>query len=231
MELQTGLSCSVDGVMDLNVDGEIHSTPIEIKTFSALERSEEADAFANNFGKLNRCTFGDKIFKKGIKAISYRVQVLHHTVVFKTKYVLFIIVGKNSVIYMFLISFTDDQLKKYLTLLEIFVIEHLKWTLKSSHDGFPSEILIDKELAQGNYDFDVHSIKLQFALWKQLHQIIEDKSKLISRCLQIVPNSIVYWNKNKLFVDVMSRLLSHIKIPFKKADPVLQLIVRFTFIM
>ena len=29
----------------------------------------------------------------------------------------------------------------------------------------------------------------------------------------------------------MSRLLSHIKIPFKKADPVLQLVVRFIFIM
>ena len=39
------LSCSVDGVMDLNVDGEIHLTPIEINTFFALESSEEAEVF------------------------------------------------------------------------------------------------------------------------------------------------------------------------------------------
>ena len=30
---------------------------------------------------------------------------------------------------------------------------------------------------------------------------------------------------------MISRLLSHIKIPFKKADPVLQLVVRLTFIV
>ena len=102
------LSCSVDGVIDLNVDGDIHSTLIEIKTFSALSSSEEAEAFANDFSKLNRCTFGDNIFQKGIKTILYRVQVLHHAVVLKAKYVLFIAVGKNSITYMLLISFTDD---------------------------------------------------------------------------------------------------------------------------
>ena len=90
---------------------------------------------------------------------------------FKAKYVLFIAAGNNSITYMLLISFTDDQLKKYLNLLKIFVNEHLKWTLKGSHDGFPSESLTDKGLAQGNYHVDVHSIKLQFALWKQLHLV------------------------------------------------------------
>ena len=37
--------------------------------------------------------------------------------------------------------------------------------------------------------------------------------------------------KLKFCVDVMSRLLSHIKIPLKKADPVFQLVMRFTFII
>ena len=76
----------------------------------------------------------------------------------------FIAAEKNSITYMLLISFTDDQLKKYLNLLKVFVNEHLKLTLKGSYDGFPSESLTDKRLAQGSYRVDVDSIKLKFAL-------------------------------------------------------------------
>ena len=74
-------------------------------------------------------------------------------------------------------------------------------------------------------------MKLHFHLWKKLNQIVLNYNKPIPACLQIVPSGIAHWNKNKGYVDVMSRLLSHIKIPFKRADPVLQLIVRFTFIL
>jgi hypothetical protein len=42
---------------------------------------------------------------------------------------------------------------------------------------------------------------------------------------------VAYWNKTKGFVDVMSRLMSHIKIPFKSGGPVLQLVFRFMSIM
>ena len=57
------------------------------------------------------------------------------------------------------------------------------------------------------------------------------KKSPIPRCLQIVPASITYWNKSKVYIDVVSRLLSHIKIPFGKANPIVQIIVRFIMIM
>ena len=64
-----------------------------------------------------------------------------------------------------------------------------------------------------------------------MDQIAEEKKRRIPRCLQSIPITIAYWNKNKVFVDIISRLLSHMKIPFKSADPVLQLVVRCIFIL
>ena len=57
------------------------------------------------------------------------------------------------------------------------------------------------------------------------------KERHIRNFLQTVPASIAYWNKNKVYVDVVSRILSHIKIPFGKADPILQIVVKFIMIM
>ena len=88
------LSGSVDGVIDLNIDGTIHSVPVEIKTFSAPGSIEDLAEITTSIGMYKRCAFGDNVFKACIKNIAYRVQVLHHALVFKAKHVLFVVAGE-----------------------------------------------------------------------------------------------------------------------------------------
>lgn len=87
-------------------------------------------------------------------------------------------------------------------------------------------------LKQKGYHVDVHSVRLTLQLWRSTHSLIDRHyGKPLPPCKYIVPTGIAYWNKMKGFVGVMSRLLSHIKIPFKRGGPVLQLVFRFLSIM
>ena len=74
---------------------------------------------------------------------------------------------------------------------------------------------------------DIQSIQIHFGLWKKLNEIVRTKNKPLPLSSQIVPCVVASWNKNKVFIDVMSRYLLHIKIPFKSSSPILQVIVRF----
>ena len=133
--------------------------------------------------------------------------------------------------YITLVSVPEDAIKRYFGILDKFAIRHLRWTFVGSTDPFPKDKLSDCGLALGNHDVNIHTVQLHFSIWKELHLMIKMKKRPIPRCLQIVPTSIAYWNKSKVYIDVVSRLLSHIKIPFGKADPILQIIVRFIMIM
>jgi hypothetical protein len=83
-------------------------------------------------------------------------------------------------------------------------------------------------LNQNCYHVDAHSLRLQLQLWKSTHALIKQYGdNPLPACHYIVPTGIAYWNTTKGFVDVMSRLLSHIKIPLKHGGPVLQLVFRF----
>ena len=116
-------------------------------------------------------------------------------------------------------------------MLDKFAVRYLKWTFPWITEPFPKDQLSDSGLAQGNHDVNIHTVQLHFSIWKQLHKMIIVKKRPIPRCLQIVPAYISYWNKGKVYVDVVSRLLSHIKIPFGKADLILQIVVRFVMIL
>ena len=56
--------------------------------------------------------------------------------------------------------------------------------------------------------------------------MVLQKKRPFPKCTQIVPQYVAYWNKTKVFIDVMSRYILHIKNPFKRANPILQLVVR-----
>ena len=47
----------------------------------------------------------------------------------------------------------------------------------------------------------------------------------------MVLTSITYWNENRVYVDIVSRLSSQIKISFGRVDYILQIGVRFIMIM
>ena len=107
------LCTSVDGLVQMNIDGVLQNVPLEFKTFSAYISWEASLQIANEIGKYNRCTFGDNLFKNAVDNMGYRVQVLHHALVMKTEYVLYIAAGRNEIAFMTLVSFPEDVIKNY----------------------------------------------------------------------------------------------------------------------
>jgi hypothetical protein len=222
------LATSVDGVVALNIgDAQEFNCAIEIKTMTFPHTVAEARAIAAQHTKVMLCSFGDDVFKKCLKP-EYRVQCLHHACVMGLNCVLFIVASGTNIIYYLLICMEDEDTARYEKLLDP-MKESLNWVYGDA--PFPQEGFGDG-LLQNGYHVDVHSVRLQLALWKSTHDFIaKHEMRPLPRCKYIVPSGIAYWNKTKGFVDVMSRLLSHIKIPFQKGGPVLQLIFRFISIM
>ena len=125
---------------------------------------------------------------------------------------------------MLIVSIEDQQLQLYQHILSKFLNKHLSWI--TTANCIPSEKISEEGLSGRNYHVDIQSVNIHFGLWKRLHRIVETKGQPFTRCTLIVPEAIAHWNKNKVFIDVVSRYMLHIKIPFKKANPILQLVVR-----
>ena len=56
--------------------------------------------------------------------------------------------------------------------------------------------------------------------------LIREKKKPIPKLFRIFPRSVAQWNTEESGIDLMSRYLSHVKIPFKSVSPLQQYIVR-----
>jgi hypothetical protein len=222
------LATSVDGLVELSLGGEAHfQCVIEIKTMTTPNTVNEARAIANGMNKLSICYLGDDTFLKCVKP-EYRVQCMHHACVMGVNAVLFIVASDHNIIYMLIIDLPIADVDMYESILDP-LRETLDWIYGTA--PFPTECFCEG-LGQSGYHVDVHSIRLQLALWKNTHALIRrHEKKPLPPCKYIVPTGIAYWNKTKGFVDVMSRLLSHMKIPFQKGGPVLQLMFRFLSIM
>lgn len=224
------LATSVDGLTVLTVeDGTPVEVPIEIKTFSGDESKEKANDIAKNFGEFFICTYGDDRFKKAIGTIGYRVQVLHHATVFKAKMTMFVAANKNSIIFMMLVNIPEDAKTKYENILQSFFDENLKW-ITSDSQTIPNEVadsITEKGISRNGYHIDSHSVKLHFAIRKQMMNLITIKKRPLPKCKLLVPTGVAYWNSRKGPIDVFSRLLSHLKVPFGKAGPTLQMTTFF----
>ena len=144
------------------------------------------------------CEYGDSIFFKAITNIGYRIQVLHHAMVMNAEKVLFITAQRNGIIFMLLIDIPAEIRTIYKNLLLKFICEKLEWTY--SIDGkFPAGQVSEDGLGGRGYHFDVHSIRLNFSLWKRIRLMVEKKGKPFPRCRQIVPRAVAFWNKNKVY--------------------------------
>ena len=220
------LSTSADGIMECRLGQELISkiTPIEIKTFSDRDLLCHCKRIAIEEGRVLSCNFGADLFKKCIRTVKYRVQVLHHALVFEAEQVWFVVADAHSIIFALAVKVSNNVLESYRTILKHFVDQHLHWI---NSGNLPVEQISAKGLSGRGYHVDIQSIQIHFGLWKKLHEIVRTKNKPLPLCSQIVPCVVASWNKNKVFIDVMSRYLLHIKIPFKSSSPILQVIVRF----
>ena len=107
-----------------------------------------------------------------------------------------------------------------------FVDLHLQW-IYDDIVSFPRNKLSQDGLSEKGYHIGVQSVEVQFVLWQCLHNIVKERGIPFPKFSYIAPTSVSWWNANKGYIDITSRYLSHIKVPFKGADPILQIAVRF----
>ena len=156
------LCTSVDGLIQLKIDGVLENVPLEFKTFSSYDSWNNALATAADIGKFQRCVFGNNLFKRAVGNVGYRAQLLHHTLVMRAEKILYVVAGRNEVAYMTLVSVPEDVIKRYFGILDKFAIRYLKWTFLGSTDPFPKDKLSDCGLALGNHDVNIHTVQLHF---------------------------------------------------------------------
>ena len=106
-----------------------------------MNSQEEILAIENRIGRFKSCIFGDSTLKYSISSIYYRVQVLYHTLIFKSKTFLFITTGNIAINYMLLILFKYEDLQVYHDLLKKIGNEHFKQDFKRSNNPFPTDKL------------------------------------------------------------------------------------------
>jgi hypothetical protein len=146
----------------------------------------------------------------------------------KVNAVLFVVASYRNILYMMIIELVYSDIMMYEQLLDS-VSPSLNWIY--SDQPFPTDLFGDG-LNQNGCHVDAHSVRLELQLWKSTHALIKQyDDNPLPPCHHIVPIGMAYWNKTKGFVYVMSRLLSHIEIPFKRGGPVLQLVFRFLSIL
>ena len=81
---------------------------------------------------FKRSDFNDRTLKNTIEHIGYRVQSLHHDLLFKSNKILYDTTGNDSLHCMVLISFNNEDLKVYHSIINKCVQEHLIWTLRDT---------------------------------------------------------------------------------------------------
>ena len=116
------------------------------------------------------CQFGDATFKYCVSNVAYRIQVLHHALLFKAKYVFFVSSNAHHIIFVAVIKFDKATMIIYKNMLSHFVQLHLSWT--TCNNSIPVKKLSEKGLSGKGYHVDVQSIQVYFGLLKSIHQIV-----------------------------------------------------------
>ena len=112
--LDKQLCTSVDGITELEIDKVPFTVPQKSRHFHlklVLRRQPILLKCLEN----NQHMYGDDVFQSLINTVGYRIQVLHHALVFKSRKVFFVTTRRNEVIY------TTKQVKLYKVLLKIFL--------------------------------------------------------------------------------------------------------------
>jgi hypothetical protein len=217
------MGTSVDGVVVLHCPNEPNNfvAVIECKTATtdktvseARSRLEQAHRLTGKFdSQCFHCNFNDRLFQVLVWDISYRIQVLHHSATTEIKRVLFVVASLRSIIYSCIVTFSESDLSHYISIQQKIEETFNYFTQQniSRNPGFvPS--------AYGHaIDFD--TIQVQ----RKLAQAVMSNEEILSGKKgpghEFVPFAISEWNHTKGGQDTASRILSNIKIDFRKLTP------------
>ena len=110
----THLGASADGFVLLRLpNGAITYCPIEIKTMTATQTIRTANVMSQSYGAFSIVSLGSRgspaskeavdKFKKLSITTEYRIQCLHHAIIYNADHVLFVVASRNRIIYMTLV--------------------------------------------------------------------------------------------------------------------------------
>jgi hypothetical protein len=230
------LATSVDG---LAVDASIFvDTGDRVKAtvkatvaleFKTLSSRKTIDDFKTALAEVNpeskdvlQCQFGDDTFKKVVSNTGYRVQVLHHAMVLELDHVLFCVATSTSLVCCLLIEFVKTQRDAYESILSNFAGKHLQCIY--GDERFPN--INEENISSGKYRVEADTVQLNYKLWKALNKLVLHHDRPIPATKFLLPKIVRQWNLSKGMVDVISRYLRHLHIPFKAKSPSFALMIR-----
>ena len=176
---------------------------------------------------ISTCVYGDDTFKRAVHDLNYRLQVLHHAMVFQLDHVLFIVASGLQFIYAVLITIPLAYRQTYESFLHGMKREHLDW----AYGDVPFPSMIQDNISSKGYVVDEACIHLHLRLSRCLWNIVVEHGKPLPQGKHLIPTIVAYWNRNKGGVDVLSRFLKHVKIPFGRASPRVVYVVRMIFML
>ena len=155
-------------------------------------------------------TFGEPLFNKLIWTPAYRGQVLHHAAVYQTRIIMFVVGTQSKIVYIVLACFKQEDIQKYYDIMNIMKVNHLDWF----HDDIKN---YPKDL-EFKHAVDNHTVQLWRKLGEALRDLFDENGDL-RPAHEIKPYIVVLWNLLKGGQDVMSRMLTDVKIDFKNLSP------------
>ena len=106
-------------------------------------------------------------------------------------------------------------------------ISHLEWI-------YASEMFLNVNfeiISSPACKIDIECLKLYLHLSKFLEGSAQEYQQRIPPGKHLIPKIVVYWNRNKGSVDILSIFLKDVKITFRKASPRVIFCVRMIFIL
>jgi hypothetical protein len=88
-------------------------------------------------------------------------------------------------------------------------------------------IVNEANISSGKYKIEAETVQLNYKLWKALNNLVLQRGRPIPATKSLLPKIVRQWNLSKGMVDVISRYLRHLNIPFSEGSPSFVLLMRF----
>lgn len=151
-------------------------------------------------------------------------QLLHNVTTAEVKTALFVVASETTIIYVVVLTFKDEDISTYDSLLSLIVDNYLEWTkynLPFDDSKLPS-------IPEEGYKAlkDQHTLKLWFIWYRKFCEMVKARGSPFPSAHRILPWIVVYWNLMKGGVDEFSRTFKNVQASFQSLSPNARVVIR-----
>ena len=226
------LGDSPDGLCGLlGVSNDIICAVVEIKTITSPRTIEDAKKVADIRGRhfniidIGTSIEGNGYFQEAVPSTAYRLQCLHHAIVFGVEHVLFVVakgssMGTGQMLYAAPLQFSQVLRSAYQHCLEQIQLASFKWV------GLPSSSIPHEydDMLQASFASDLHSSASFYGLSMAYKKLVRDKGMPLHPARMIRPTLLVYWNYLKGGMHEYSRAMMSLIKNNTSANPIVSII-------